>query len=419
MKTSRPSALLAHPVLMCGLRPFFLLASASAVLFVTVWLALLGGAAPGWQPPGGTLAWHGHELVWGFGMAAVAGFLLTAVPEFTGSPGASPARILALVGLWLGARLAYAASPAIGMLPALLLNLALGLGVLLQTTPALWRDPTRRHRSFALSVAALLLVQVGFFTAVLQQQNALRWLYAGVGLMVVLVIIATSRISMRVVNQRIEEGRPGALPPPAVGYLARPPRRHFAVCAVLAATAAEWAWGLRPTTGWLALAAAAALLNLLNDWHVGRALLSRYPLVLYGSYWLAALGYAGLGAGALGAPWPPSAPRHLLMVGTMGLSVFSVMAIAGRLHTGNWLDRRHWLPLAALLIVLAALVRALAGVAGAQVLHALWLSGMLWALAFTLYLLHAWRALAGPRTDGGHGCDEPKGVAGTPGVGCG
>ena len=213
MSLRRSNPLLAHPVLMCGLRPFFLLASASAVLFVLVWLALLGGAAPGWQPPGGTLLWHGHELVWGFGMAAVAGFLLTAVPEFTDSPGASPARILALVGLWLGARLAYAVSPAIGMLPALLLNLALGMGVLAQTTPALWRDPTRRHRSFAFSVAALLLVQLGFFTALLQQQNALRWLYAGVGLMVVLVIIATSRISMRVVNQRIEEGRPGATPP--------------------------------------------------------------------------------------------------------------------------------------------------------------------------------------------------------------
>ena len=79
----------------------------------------------------------------------------------------------------------------------------------------------------------------------------------------------------------------------------------------------------------------------------------------------------------------------------------------------------RWLPLAAVLIVLAALVRALAGVGGAHALHALWLSGMLWALAFVLYLLHAWRALAGPRTDGGHGCDEPKSAAGTPGVGCG
>ncbi len=419
MSKPRFSSLLDHPVLMCGLRSFFLLAAGSAVVFVAVWLVLLDGAAPGWQPPGGTLPWHGHELVWGFGMAAVAGFLLTAVPEFTGCAGASPGRILALVGLWLGARLAYAASPALGLVPTLLLNLLLGIGVLAQVAPALWRDPTRRHRSFAVSVAALLLVQLGFFTALLRQQDAMRWLYAGVGLMVVLVIIATSRISMRVVNQRIEDGRPGAPPPPTVGYLARPPRRHFAVCAVLAATAAEWAWGLQPATGWLALASAAALLNLLNDWHVGRALLSRYPLVLYGSYWLAALGYAGLGASALGAGWPPSAPRHLLMVGTMGLSIFSVMAIAGRLHTGHWLDRRRWLPLAALLIVLAALVRALAGVAGAQVLHALWLSGMLWALAFTLYLLHAWRALAGPRTDDGHGCDEPRTATSVPGAGCG
>ena len=266
----------------------------------------------------------------------------------------------------------------------------------------------------ALAVVALALLEAGFWMEALRGDAATRWVNALVGVMMVLIVLAQSRISMRLLH-----GMLGHLGVHEADYRAPPPRRRLAIWCIALATTAELAGVAPSTTGWLALAAAAALLNLLNDWHVGRALLSRYPLVLYGSYWLAALGYAGLGVGALGAPWPPSAPRHLLMVGTMGLSVFSVMAIAGRLHTGNWLDRRHWLPLAALLIVLAALVRALAGVAGAQVLHALWLSGMLWVLAFTLYLLHAWRALAGPRTDGGHGCDEPKSAADSPSVGCG
>ena len=410
--------LLTQPVLMCGLRPFFVLVPASAMFLVALWLALLSGALPGWQPSGGPLAWHAHELLLGFGMAAVAGFLLTAVPEFTGTSGASPARILALVLLWLGARLAYLLSPLVGAVPALLLNLLLGLGLLAQLAPALWRAPERRHLSFVLALAALVLLQLMFFIALLRGQDGLRWLYACTGLMVVLVVLATSRISMRVVNQRIEYGRPVAPPPPLVDYLARPPRRHFATSAVLLACAAEWALGLQPVTGWLALAAAAALFNLLNDWHVGRALLWRYPLMLYASYWLAALGYAGLGAVALGLPWPASAARHLLMVGCLGLSIFAVMGIAGRLHTGHWLERRPWLPLAAALIVLAALLRALVIACPQHTPLLLVLAGLSWMLAFGLYLGHAWPALTGPRSDGGQGCDEPRVNATHAGGGC-
>jgi len=86
----------ACPLFICGFRPFFVLTAVSAIGFMLTWVLLLGGWLGGWHPPGGPTAWHAHELLFGFAAAAVAGFALTAVPEFTatqaigGGPPAPP-----------------------------------------------------------------------------------------------------------------------------------------------------------------------------------------------------------------------------------------------------------------------------------------------------------------------------------------
>uniref|UniRef100_UPI00333EE21E NnrS family protein n=1 Tax=Castellaniella defragrans TaxID=75697 RepID=UPI00333EE21E len=406
MKTS-------HPVFMCGFRPFFVLVAASGILLVPVWLLVLTGAVPGWQPAGGIIAWHAHELIYGFGMAAVAGFLLTAIPEFTHSPAIGPGPLRGLTLLWLGGRLAYAASAgwpdAIGLWPAAICDLALAGALLAQLAPALWRDPQRRHLGFAYALAALILLHIGFYVSVARGGDTIAWLRAAVGIFMILIVMAGSRVSMNVVNARIEAGRPGEPPQGEVGYLARPPRRNLAVFCIGAASAVEFLAGPGLVTAWVALAAAAAMLNLLNDWHVGRPLLRRWALMLYGGYWLIGLGYAAMGLSWLGLPITASAGRHLLMAGAMALSTLTIMCIAGRIHAGLWLDRRRWAPAAAIALVLAAVLRAASGAAAASAwtLPLLVLSGLIWSAAFALYLWHAGPTLVGPRSDGQSGCAEP------------
>ena len=153
----------------------------------------------------------------------------------------------------------------------------------------------------------------------------------------------------------------------------------------------------------------AAIFNLLNDWHVGRALFSRLALMLYSSYWLMALGYALLGAAYLGAPLLPSSGRHLLTVGAMSLSIFTIMSIVSRIHSGLWLDRRVWIPTAALLFIAAALLRAYAGFYSAAPLFNTLLigAGLLWVGGFVLYALYLFKILSTARTDGQAGCAEP------------
>jgi uncharacterized protein involved in response to NO len=146
------------------------------------------------------------------------------------------------------------------------------------------------------------------------------------------------------------------------------------------------------------------LLNLLNDWHVGRALLRRWPLILYGVYGLMAAGYATMGLALILDTAGFSAGRHLLTVGALGLNIYVVMCIAGRIHSGYALDERHWVPLGALMLVLAALIRATAAWSENSG-HLLAISGLLWAGAFLLYAWHMLPIFLAPRPDHGLGCE--------------
>jgi len=157
---------------------------------------------------------------------------------------------------------------------------------------------------------------------------------------------------------------------------------------------------------WTALAAAAAVLNLLNDWHVGRALLTRLTSMLYAVYWLMALGYAAIGIALMTGAFGTSAGRHLLAAGAMGLSIYAVLSIAGRIHGGHPLDRRAWVPTGAALVVVAALARAGAGLPGLPAGTLLQVAGVAWVAAFGLYFTQMVPVLARARTDGGSGCEE-------------
>ena len=254
---------LEHPLWMCAMRPFFVLTMGSAVLLVALWSAVLALGLPPPRVAGGALVWHAHELLLGFGLAAVAGFVLTAVPEFTATASASPRTGRLLVLLWLLGRLGVWLSGAAG-LPALALaalaHLGLIGGLLILLLPALRTVAGRRHHAFGWALAALFLLAAGFYVDALRGQYPMRWLLAVLGLVMVLIIVAMSRISMRIVNRSIDEAGEGGAP-----YLARPPKRNLAILCIVLFTLAEfWHPGGR-VSGWLACAAAAALCNLMGD----------------------------------------------------------------------------------------------------------------------------------------------------------
>jgi uncharacterized protein involved in response to NO len=263
----------------------------------------------------------------------------------------------------------------------------------------------------------MVAVVAGFHLDVLRGEYPMRWVLAGLGVMMALVVVAMSRISMRVMNDALDAERARRLPARTLrhveeaelelpAYRARPPRRNLAVAAIAVYTVAEFLLPGSPITGWLGLGAAAAVFNLLNDWHVGRALFTRWAFLLYAVYWLLALGYLLLGLAHLGAPLAPSAGTHLLAIGAMGLSILAVLCIAGRTHAGYALDERPWVGVAAGSIVLAAVLRAAAGLPDTPAAALQLLAALAWIVAFALA---AWRLgvlFVAARVDGGSGCEE-------------
>lgn len=383
-----------HPLWMCSFRSFFLASVFAAPLLIGLWLAFLMLGLPLPAVAGGAFVWHAHELIFGFALAAVTGFTLTAVPEFTRTAAFGRRPVHWLAGLWLLGRAAFWTSGLLG-LPALAVAAAAHLGLLGGLAgllaPRLWRDPARRHLAFLWALAALAVCAGGFYAAAIAGAPPGRWLYAALGVLMMLIVVVMSRISMRIVNGAIDEAGIADSE-----YRARPPRRNLAIFCIGLYTLVELLMPGTRLAGWLALSVAAALFNLLGDWHVGRALFRRWPLMLYGVYALMAAGYAAMGVALVLDAGFFGAGRHLLTVGALGLNVYLVMCIAGRMHCGRPLDERPWVPLGAAAIVVAALLRALD-------LHVA--AGLLWIAAFALtawYLAPLWLA---PRADGGVDCE--------------
>ncbi|WP_068635983.1 NnrS family protein [Thauera butanivorans] len=420
--------LAAKPLFLCSFRSFFLATALYGVALLLGWLGFLATGIGLPEVPGGPIVWHAHELMFGFGLAAVAGFVLTAVPEFTATPAFGRRVTLALLLCWAAARLAFWLSGVLGAggaVLAALLNSGFMAAIVVLVAPRLWRDPERRHLSFLWGLAAMWLVVGGFHADVLRGLYPMRWVLAGAGVMMVLIVVAMSRVSMRIVNDALDAERlrraaaqgdamagerprfPGEDDDELPAYRARPPRRNLAVFGIAAHTLAEFALPGSPIAGWIALAAAAAVLNLLNDWHVGRALLTRWAFMLYAVYWMMALGYGSIGLSLLGVAVAPSAGLHLLTVGAMGLSIFGVLCIAGRTHSGYELDMRPWVPVAALAIGTAALARAAAGLPGMPAAGLQAASVAAWALGYGLAAVFLGAVFLRPRPDAGTGCEEP------------
>ncbi|QXL85938.1 NnrS family protein [Comamonas sp. NLF-1-9] len=402
-----------HPLWLCPFRPFFALALIWAWFVMLLWAGFLFMGWPLPAVPGGPFVWHAHELLVGFGSAAIAGFVLTAVPEFTDTPAFGAAPVRRLVALWLIGRVAFWCSgwwPVAGLALAGAAHLALLLGLTGLLAPRLWRDPERRHLSFIWMLVLLAALLAGFYADALRAGEPLRWLHAWLGALVALIIVAMSRISMSVVNASIDAQvlLDGLERPP---YLARPPRRNLALLAVALYTAAEFLQAPGQVTAWLALAAMCAVLNLLNDWHVGRPLLRRWPLMLYGVYGFMALGYGAIALARLTQALSPNAGVHLLTTGVLGLNIYIVVCIAGYTHAGVEKDGRPWVLWGALALMLAAMLRALAYIAAPA---ALWmgLAAALWCAAFILQSAHMLPVFLRPRADGQGGC---AGVLGKPG----
>lgn len=388
----RRKALSIPPVWRLAFRPFFLAGSLFAMVAIPLWIGAWTGLWSGLQPTGGWLAWHRHEMLFGFAMAIVAGFLLTAGQTWTGQPGVSGNRLMALAMVWLLARLGWL----FGLPVALLipLDLLFLLGVTGLMARMLWVVRQKRNYpiiavlSLMLGADVLVLCGVALGDDGLQRQGVL----AGLWLVAALMAIIGGRVIPFFTQRGL--GRTEAVKP----WLWLDVALLLGTGLIAVLYAVGVALVPHALLGVLFLAVAAGHLLRLARWY--DAGIWRVPLLWslhLAMLWLV-VAAVGLALWNFGVLVNSSAALHALSVGSMSGLILAMIARVTLGHTGRPLQLPPGIVGAFVLFNLGAASRVF--LATEWPMAGLWLAAACWALAFALY---AWRyapMLVRARVDG-------------------
>ena len=378
-----PSALLQR-----GFRPFFLVAAAFAAAVVPFWTwQWTSGPQVGWSP----LLWHGHEMIWGFALAVISGFLLTAVQNWTGRTTTTPPLLAALVSLWLAGRVAMVVDfglagtlVELAYLPALATTLAI---------PILRSGNRRNYKILAvlfLLHAFDIVIHATAFEA-LDYASGRRALLGGVDMVGGLIVLVTGRVvAMFTRNATSEPAANAAVLEKLAGAL------------VVATVFTEVGFGAGSALGSLMLALGLVLAVRSLGWKPFATLTQPLLLILHlGHAWLA-LGFFLRGV-ALTFPGTlsPSLGLHALTVGGIGITCLAMMVRVSRGHTGRDFEVRWPMAVAFCAIVGAALARAIVpAVFPDLLLQSYWWATACWSAAFGAFVLVYGPILWRPRVDG-------------------
>jgi uncharacterized protein involved in response to NO len=372
-----------HSLLREGLLLFFPVAACHAVMSPLIWVTLFGFALPFARDIPAS-QWHAHEMIFGTYGAALAGFLASAIPEWTDTAPRRGRALIVLLFLWLPGRMAGFVGLDALIVPAALFDLAF-LGLLFwYVLGALIERGSTRHASFAVWVAIFWLLEFCVRAAWLAGMTdiAARLLHTALMVFMVFFSLALARINVVVINLALDPS--GETTP----YRPHPGRQNLTAGLVAIYAAAALAAPGSSVPAYLALAAAAAFLDRLAEWFIGMAAFRTHVLALAAANAFAGAGFLLIGLSGLGAPVAPATGLHMLSVGSLGLAVLAVFIIAGLRHTGRPLDLPWQAHAAVVAMVCAGLVRILPeiGLGGVLVGNHYVLSASLWSAAFAIWL---------------------------------
>jgi len=378
-----------------GFRVFFLLAGLQAAVGIALWVPVYLGwvALPAEIAPS---LWHAHEMVFGFAVAGIAGFLLTTVPNWTATPARRGPWLVALAGLWLAGRLAMAAVGVVPSLAAAAIELAFLPALALTIVGPLIRAKVARNLALLLVLLALwgcdAAMQAGFLGW--SEVSGPRGARLGIDALLLLITVIGGRIIPAFTSNGLQ----------MAGIRAEV--RSFvlldrAVIATMAALImAQAATGQSAVTGTVALLAAVLQGVRLAGWRGNRTLGSPILWVLHLGYAWLVVGLALKGAAAFADAVPEAAGLHALTAGAVATMLVAVMSRAALGHTGRPLKAHPPTVAAYALISVATLLRVAAACHPMATEPLLIVSGAAWTLAFLLFLLVYAPILILPRVDG-------------------
>ena len=342
-----------------GFRPFFLLAGMYAAFTIPASLAFYLGMGSDWLGDWPPNLWHAHEMIFGYAVAVIAGFLLTAAPSWQKSAALAGGKLALLVFIWLVGRLVLWG---VGLVPAwlaALVDLSFIPALMILGLPGLWTLRGQRHGVFLVILGLLFAANLLFHAATAGYITGDPGLYLGVDMLALLITILGGRVTPGFTRGALENKRKGM----GDAVTVSPRLGALAIGAVALMTIADFIANLLPTleiiaplAALAALAAAAVMVWRMAGWATRHILDQPIVWVLHLGYgWLAA-GLALKGLAGLGMLEVASA-IHALTIGAIGTMTLAIMTRAGLGHTGRTIVAAPMTVAAYLLISLAAVAR--------------------------------------------------------------
>ncbi len=376
-----------------GFRPFFLLAGVYSLVSIFIWGGVYVYGWPAPRLPFSTMHWHAHEMIFGYGMAVAAGFLLTAVRNWTHLPTLKGYPLAGLATLWLAARVAGWVIPG-QILPMMVLDLMFDLWLIVVIFRPILRAKQHDQIGIASKLVLLMLANLCFYLGVsgVLEQGIVWGLYSGLYFLLALVFT----MARRVLPMFIERG---------VGYPVTIKNQKWidrsGIYVFVLFVFADVFWRNVPVSAALAGLLFAIHTMRLAGWHT-RGIWNK-PLL-----WVLYLGYGGATFGFLLkalAPFlsvSPSLALHAFAVGGIGMITAGMMARIALGHTGRDIQQHSRLLAPVFMSLFAAFVARvlLPMIAPSQYLLWLGIAQAAWVIAFALFVWVYAPILVKPRMDG-------------------
>lgn len=359
-----------------GFRPFFLAATLFALLVLPLWWSVWrGGVVLG--GPFAPTDWHAHEMIFGYGAAVVAGFLFTAVPNWTGRLPTQGWPLAVLLALWLVGRLSVAGAMGLGPVPVLLMDQVFLLAVAAMIAREIVAGRNWRNLKVLVPVSLLWLANVVFHVEAMVSGDAAHGRRFGMALLILLIMLIGGRIvpsfSRNWLVQRGAKSLPTAF------------NRFDALSLVVGAVAlVSWVAASSGMTVavWAGLAAILHMVRLLR-WRGHATWPSPLLLMLHLAYLMVPLGLAAVSASALGLI-APNIGAHVLGIGAVTAMTVAVMMRATMGHTGRALIAGRALVVAFALVLIAMVLRVMAERVAIGALDGIDLAAGAWTAAFAI-----------------------------------
>ena len=377
-----------------GFRPFFLGAALWACAAMVLWLGLLSGLwtfANGY----GAVAWHVHEFLFGFVSAVLTGFLLTAIPNWTGRLPLQGGALLALFSLWLVGRAAMLTTDLIGPVPAAIVDCVFLPTVFALIVREIIAGKNWRNLKVTVLVALVALANILFQAEVLVAGAPDYGLRLGCAAIVGLIMLVGGRITPSFTHNWLTHQGSSKLPAPL---------SRFDMASIAIAAVALAAWILAPNwrgAALLLLLAALAQAARLARWAGERTWREPIVFVLHLGYAFVPLGALALAVSIL---WPQalteSGALHAWTTGAMGTMTLAVMTRATLGHTGRAIVSAPSTTLIYAAVLIAAVARLAAPIVPAIYYDALIVSALGWIIAFGGFVAVYGPMLLRPRARG-------------------